>query len=261
MIKDYHVHAQVLTNPANAKTFLEAAIDCGIDEICITDHMPLIGNSAGDRIPVGQVGRYCETVRTLAEQYAPRLSVKLGIEIDYHPSLEPQIHAVLAEGGFDYVLGSSHLHVLEGMFERYRTRNEYAAAMLENTCAAAKSGFFDAIAHADMYHWIFANPQRFSLADDGFSEERHRPLIEKTLETLYQTGVKLEINPHFAESHGKNPEAVYPSIGITEAALRRGLSFTYGSDAHKPASVGVMLPELRRHPVYGQALRRWEERE
>ncbi|MBO4933047.1 MAG: PHP domain-containing protein [Clostridia bacterium] len=259
MVKDYHIHAQVLTNPANAEAFLHAAIERGIDEICITDHMPLIGNSAGDRIPAGQVGRYCETVRHLAEQYRDRLSVKLGIEIDYHPSLEPQIHAVLAAGDFDYVLGSSHLHVLEGTFERYTTRNEYAAAMLENTCAAAESGLFDTIAHVDMYRWIFASPQRFPLADDGFCEERHRPLIDKTLETLYNTGVKLEINPHFAESCGENPDAVYPGIGITEAAIRRGVFFAYGSDAHKPASVGVMLPALRSHPLYGQALRIWEE--
>ncbi len=69
--------------------------------------------------------------------------------------------------------------------------------------------------------WIFANPQRFPLTDDGFSEELHRPLIDKTLETMYNTGVKLEINPHFAESCGENLDAVYPG--------RRSIAFVSGS--------------------------------
>ena len=41
-------------------------------------------------------------------------------------------------------------------------------------------------------------------------------------------------------------------------ALERNIRFCYGSDAHKPESVGVLLDQLETHPVYGTALRRWE---
>ena len=260
MIKDYHMHPMVVQKPEQFDLFVQKAITEGIEEICITDHMPLLCSSAKDRIPHGKIKEYCTSVRRFAEQYKNRISIKLGIEIDFHPSVKNEIDAVLDAGEFDYVLGSSHLHVIKQheWFQNNVTYNEYAKAMFENTILAAQSGLFDAIAHVDMHRRIFARKDKFPLIDDGYSESLHAKLIEETLDVLVENGVRLELNAHIAELTGCI-EDMYPHTFIVERALDKGISFTYGSDAHKPESVGVCLKELRKHKLYKQALATWEE--
>lgn len=259
MIKDYHIHPQIIRNSANLNEFVRVALENGIEEICITDHMPLSCSSASDRIPFGKVEEYCFKGRELADKYKGKISIKLGIEVDYHPSYVKEIESVLGKGDFDFVLGSSHLHAYSdlGIFNLVSTRNEYAKMMLENTISAAQSGYFNAIAHIDMYRWIFSNPERFLLIDDNFSEMEHNELIEKTLDIVKAEDLFLEINPHFAASN-KNILNLYPSLNVTERALAKGIKFSYGSDAHKPEDVGIMLKELRHHKIYGRALEVWE---
>ena len=260
MHRDFHTHPQILQQPAFFRAFAETAIQNGVQELCVTDHMPLKGRCDGDRIPFERVGEYCDAVHALAEEYRGKLTVKLGIEIDYHPAVADEIEDVLKQGSFDWILGSSHLHAIPcaDIFRHVSTHREYAAAMYENTISAARSGYFHAIAHVDMYRWIFSLPNRFPLKDDDFREEDFAESICRTLEEIKANGLRLELNPHFAVSAG-TLDAVYPSRGITELALQMGIPFSYGSDAHVAEQVGIHLSDLCEHPVYGQALQTWEE--
>lgn len=259
MIKDYHMHPMVVQKPEQFDLFVQKALEEGIEEICITDHMPLLCSGAKDRIPHGKVREYCETVRRFAELYKDDISIKLGIEIDFHPSVKDEIDAVLEAGEFDFVLGSSHLHVIKQheWFQNNMTYNEYAKAMFENTILAAQSGYFDAIAHIDMHRRIFARKDKFPLIDDGYFQSLHTELINETLDVIAENGVRLELNPHIAELTG-NITDMYPSIYVVERALQKGIKFTYGSDAHAPQSVGACLKELREHEIYMMALATWE---
>ncbi len=259
MTKDYHMHPMVVQKPEQFDLFVQKAIAEGIEEICITDHMPLLCSHAKDRIPHGKVEEYCAAVRRFAKQYENEISIKLGVEIDFHPSVKDEIEAVLDAGRFDYILGSSHLHVIKQneWFPNNITYNDYAKAMFENTILAAQSGYFDAIAHVDMHRRIFARKDKFPLIDDGYSEEMCAQLIEEALDAMLEHGVKLELNPHVAELTGRVDD-MYPSLYVVERALQKGIRFTYGSDAHKADSVGTCLKELREHPIYSRALAKWE---
>ena len=261
MRKDYHTHPQILQKPEAFQKFVQVALENGIEEICITDHMPLLNDDATDRIYHGKVAEYCCRVEQLKEEYRGIISVKCGIEIDYHPTILDEVEAVLKVGKFDFILGSSHLHAMSkiDIFREAKTHNGYASAMFENTLAAAKSGLFHAISHIDMYKWIFTNPDdRFPLEDDGFTESLHAERIEQILETIKANHMRLEINPHFAIGK-KKPENMYPSVPIVKMALEKGVRFSFGSDAHVAEDVGGMLPYLRSHEIYKQALATWEE--
>lgn len=259
MRKDYHMHPMIIQQPERFEAFVKKAIYEGIDEICVTDHMPLLCSDAKDRIPHGKVSDYCTAVRNLAKQYEAQITIKLGIEIDYHPSIKDEIDSVLEVGEFDFILGSSHLHVVreKELFNNKTTRNEYARAMFKNTIGAIQSGYFDAIAHLDMFKWIFTKNDRYPLIDDGYSEQFHIALIDEALDAIKEHNLRLEINPHFA---GQTSDIVdtYPSEYIVNKALEKGIRFTFGSDAHSPECVGEFLDELRDHPVYGLALASWE---
>lgn len=259
MRKDYHIHPAILQNPERFHAFADKAIQQGIKELCVTDHMPLHCSAARDRIPHGQVAIYCAKVREMAEWYKPVLSIKLGIEIDYHPSIVDEIEAVLSAGSFDFILGSSHLHVIKEkeIFGGSITRSEYVRAMFENTINAAQSGYFHAIAHLDMFRWIFSQNNRYPLVDDGYTIRSHASLIDETLCAIHESGLRLEINSHFAGQTG-NLLDTYPQVEIVTHAIEKGISFSYGSDAHRPECVGEYLTELSIHPIYGRAISLWE---
>ena len=259
MRKDYHMHPMVIQAPERFDEFVQSALRKNIGEICITDHMPLSLSDAPDRIPSGSVGEYCARVRELAKRYEGTIKIRCGIEIDYHPSVTEEIERVLDEGDFDFVLGSSHMHIFLKEFEKY-TFNDFAKISLENSLRAAETGWFSAIAHLDMYRWAFERPERFPLRDDGYSVERYSDLISELLDRMSSRGIFLEINSHLAE--GKHDLSfTYPDASIVEQAIEKQVRFSYGSDAHSFDAVGALLDELEADPIYGRALALWASEE
>lgn len=254
MRKDYHMHPMAWTED-KLPLFVEKALQMGISEICITDHMPLLMADAEDRMRPGTVRDYCRRVGAWADRYGDVISIKCGIEIDYHPSLEGYIEDILACGPFDHILGSTHMQVF--LQDERCTHNDFAAAALENTLRAVESGYFTAISHLDQFRCVFAAPQQFPMIPDGYDPMRHERVIREILGKLREKDVALEINPHFAEALG-DVESTYPQARIVEWALDAGVRFVYGSDAHAPDSVGALLDELENHPVYGRAIKQWE---
>lgn len=255
MLKDYHMHPAIMQNPSAFDEFARCAIEKGIHEVCITDHMPLSISSAVDRIPSGMVKAYCRNVREVAKKYEGTLSVKLGIEVDYHPQFISEIESVLGDGDFDYILGSTHMHLFlaDKLLDRSMSKKEFARLALENTFAAVESGYFHTISHLDMFRWVFSRPDRFLLSDEEYYVEDHTGEISKILDEIQKRDICLEINAHLAESKN-DVQYTYPQDIIVQMALDRNIRFYYGSDAHKPQSVGAMLDSILEHPVYGKAL-------
>ena len=133
MRKDYHMHPTVLKKPERFPLFVQKALEMGVGEICVTDHMPLSISHAKDRLERGTVREYCARVRELAEEYRDKIKIKCGIEIDYHPSVIGEIEQVLGEGDFDVILGSSHIHIFEKENCARYTYNDFAKMALENS--------------------------------------------------------------------------------------------------------------------------------
>ncbi len=256
MRKDYHMHPMVLQAPERFDEFVQIALEKKIGEICITDHMPLSVSNAPDRIPKGKVREYCARVRELAKRYEGIISIKCGIEIDYYPPVISEVEEALDEGDFDFILGSSHMHLFLKSFENV-SFNDFAKMALENAILAAESGLFSAIAHPDMFRWVFERPKRFVMIDDGYSPEKHETLIRQLLSVVSAKGMLLEINPHLADGK-KDLFYMYPQDTIVRWALEEGIRFSYGSDAHAAGSVGAILDVLEAHPLYGYALATWE---
>lgn len=259
MRRDYHMHPQVILGAERFDAYAEKALEQGVEEVCISDHMPLSVSAAKDRIPAGRVGEYCEICEEIRQKYEGRLRVKCGIEIDYHPAFMNEIEAVLSAGKFDWIHGSTHLHAsCPDMFSEPMDYGTFASKVLENTLAAVRSGLFDALPHIDQYRWVFAHPERYPLTPGGYRPEDHLDLVAQILEEIKARGMRLEINPHFA-TKSNDVEITYPCAPFTRLALDMGVKFSYGSDSHVSKDVGVMLPELRAHPLYGPALATWEE--
>lgn len=257
MRRDYHIHPTVLQTPERFDEFVSAALAKNIKEICVTDHMPLSISKASDRIPHGCVKKYCERLRERAKKYEGTIDIKCGIEIDYHPTVKNEIEAVLLEGDFDLVLVSSHMHLFVDDCKRY-TYSDVARMALQNYLLAIETGMFDVITHFDMYRWMFEKSERYPLVPDNYAPTCFESLIKEVLGKIKENGMRLEINPHLAESK-KDISFIYPQDIITKWAVDMGVLFTYGSDAHKPSSVGALLDELEADMLYGAAIERFED--
>ena len=257
MIKDYHTHPQILTTE-NIHAFVATALERGVQELCITDHMPL-NAEPDDRIPLGRAADYCRRVREIAQQYQDQITIRLGMEMDYHPTVRRDIEAILETGDYDYVIGSAHLHVVPvNTFDTVHTYSEFARAMLEDSLQAIQTGHFDTIAHLDFFKWHFTLPHRFPLSGDPFDYRSQASLVEEILDAALEYHVRLELNPHWIDAPELLEERMWPEAWVVQRALDKGVKFAFGSDAHVPERVGHMLPQLRAHPIFGQALRQWE---
>ncbi len=235
---DGHTHPNLLKAERGGTEFALAAAEHGFNEIVFTDHMPFtVTGDEHDRIPFGEVGNYCRTVRELGKRLEDRIKISVGIEVDFHPSCVAEIRDVLSEGRFDRVLGSSHLNIAGfGVpFERL-THTEFAATVIENYIAAAESGFFDVITHLDIYRLLFTD-DAFPMTDDGFSISSVAPLLHRLFALLERKSIALEVNaaPLYKCFDLLGP---YPTHEIL--ALAEGYKFpiVYGSDAHIKENVG-----------------------
>lgn len=241
--RDGHMHPNIMKKPHQGDEFVSRAIELGFDEIFFTDHMPFtVTGDEHDRIPFGAVADYCAASSDFRRKYADKISIKTGIEIDYHPDCVPEIREVLAEGSFDRVLGSSHLNItgFKIPFSKL-TKTQFAEIVFENYLHAAESGLFHVLTHLDVYRWIFADGS-FGLTDDGYTPKRCEKLLRRLFAILEKNGIALEINAAPLYKRFDSLGA-YPEREILAIAEDYRFPIVYGSDAHTSDKVGFAYSE------------------
>lgn len=199
----------------------------GLRGLIVTCHCPLPeGISAPVRMSPEEFETYIEMVHRASEVFAGRVDVRLGLESDYYPGVEPWLEKLHAQVPLHYVLGSVHYHVPE-----YRRRYfhgdvfGYQQLYYQHQAEAAESGLYDSIAHPDLIkneepdQWIFS---------------RIQPFIERALDRIAATGVAMELN-----TSGVNKSFSEMNPGIFQLRLmhERGIPVVLGADAHLPTRV------------------------
>jgi histidinol-phosphatase (PHP family) len=233
--------------------FIDSAIKQDFEEICFTDHMPLSISNARDRIPKGNVKQYCEAVKEKAIEYKGKISIKTGIEIDYHPGFYSEIENVLEQGNFDIIIGATHMHLLgHNIKMNSMTPNEYAKLSLQNTLLSIKSGYFDVIPHIDLYRWVYTQSERFPIKPGTYCVDEHMDIIKEVMREIETRKLKLEVNSH-AILHKVDECGVYPGESIMKLANQYNLQYVFGSDAHTPDWVGYGYDYLKNSSIYKKA--------
>lgn len=246
MLWDTHMHTAFSgDSDAAPESMIDAALACGLPGICITDHEDL-DYAPEPGLFTLPLTAYMQKLGTLKEQYRGRIPVLRGIELGLQPHLADTHARILAEYGFDFVIGSSHLvHGMDPWYpEFYDGRTEEAAyreyfeSILENI--EAFDGF-DVYGHLD--YVVRYGPNRNAF----YSYARYAEPIDAILTLLIAKGKGIEVNTagfKYGLSH-PNP---------TEDILRRyhelgGRILTIGADAHAPDQVAhsfYRIPELLR---------------
>jgi len=209
--------------------YAAAAKERGFKGIIFTDHCPLPDRvSAALRMAPEQFPDYVRLIDEVRSLYAGQVDVRLGLESDYFPGLEPWLRELHSRAGLNFVLGSVHTHVAEYRAQYLRGEDWFAfqKTYFEHLAMAAESALFDCLAHPDLVKnerpaaWHFA---------------RIEPFIERSLDRIAATGVAMELN---TSGVNKSYPEMNPGLSMLRLMHARGIPVVIGADAHRPQRVG-----------------------
>lgn len=110
-LADYHTHSAASPDGSlTVNQLAEAAVRAGLDEICVTDHVDtVLWGSHAPREHFDWSGLLAQ-VPQAREQYAGRLTIRLGAELGEAPMGFDRAERLLEESpGLDFVIGSVHM--------------------------------------------------------------------------------------------------------------------------------------------------------
>jgi histidinol-phosphatase (PHP family) len=241
MIVDYHMHTPLCKHAVGEpEAYALRAIERGIEEIGFSDHCPMPATYDPDwRMAPPEYPSYIDMVRRCQGAF-PQLSIKLGLEADYHPGTEDYVRGVVGAYAFDYVIGSVHYlgdwgfdnpdlaHRFDGqdLFQVYSQYYDLIAGL-------AATRMFDIVGHPDVIKKFGHRPER-----------DYEPLERRALEAVAKAGMALDVNTSGLRRPARE---IYPSLRMLKAARSMGVDITFGSDAHDPKLVGESFAEAIVH--------------
>jgi histidinol-phosphatase (PHP family) len=241
MIADYHMHTPLCRHASGeAEEYARRAVELGIEEIGFSDHSPMPPDYDPDwRMGIGDYEEYVRRVLACRKAF-PQLTVRLGLEADFHPGTEGFVREILRRHEFDYVIGSVH-YLGDWGFDNPEKAQLFEGRDLHATYAQywdlvtglARTRMFDIVGHPDVIKKFGHRPSR-----------DYEPLERAALEAVAEAGMALDVNTSGLRRPAKE---IYPSLRILRAARAMGIGITFGSDAHDPARVGDAFAEARAH--------------
>lgn len=235
-LTDYHTHTRISPDSdAPLAVMAQAAVDAGLRELCVTDHVDLLG-------PFGEPlteHSWADSLAQLDETlplFEGRLTLRLGMELGV-PHVNPALsERILNQPRLDFVIGSIHnqsaarggqdFYYVDGqdLDDCYGALDDYFASM----ALLVECDYFDVLGHI-IYPLRYMNP---AVVLDAYWER-----IEAILCRAAERGRGIELNTY----RGKTIAPWRPVLERFRAC--GGEIVTVGSDAHRPNSMGGGIPE------------------
>jgi len=240
---DYHLHStHSIDGEADMPEMCEAAIACGLTEICFTEHVDFDRTDPG----YGHLNweAYNGSISEVRAQHAGRLVIRTGLEFDFRRAYGAEVGEVLAAMPCDLRIGSVHSaggHLIFGLHREPPDRLDVRSLQKEYFAeveALVASGWCHSLGHFDyLYKQL---PAVFGPHRDAWYWER----VERILSQCVAGGVALELNTHHVLDRGL-------AMAADVAILRRyravgGRLLTVGSDAHRRGDVAHAFAEAER---------------
>ncbi|MBN1837028.1 MAG: histidinol-phosphatase [Spirochaetales bacterium] len=244
---NYHCHSRLDDGVGELADYAAAAVEKGLATLGFSGHAP-VPFETGWTMPPERLPEYLATVRRLKEEYAGRLEILLGLEVDFLPGLLSVDSPWIQELDLDFTVGSVHFlgrlrngtwwtgdgplaELEQGLEESYGGDIQAAVERFYAlTAQMAAESPPDIIGHFDV---IKKNNR------DGrfFSEDApwYRRAVRATLDAIARAGSIVEVNTGGLVRNTSG--ALYPSEWILAECLRRGIPVMVNSDAHRPEHI------------------------
>lgn len=207
------------------------AVAMGFEEICFLDHLILDGPGTKNSMHRDEVPLYMQAVSVLRREFRDRISIRVGLEVDFNPERLSEILAITESFDFDMIGGSVHFvrgyNVASSKVPLPKgpdNERDMALAYFEQVRAMVEHDFFDVLCHPDV-----VKKSGMVIHPDCTT------LIDEILDTVAAKQLTLEFNTGGWDHPGQES---YPSENIARKCHEKNIAFTLGSDAHRPGHVG-----------------------
>lgn len=249
MIKaDQHTHCNFSTDSnASPESMIIGAAEKEITHLCLTDHMDLDypGTTKEEPLFEFNVADYFTALTPLKEAYRDKLYLGIGIELGLRPGredLNQQMHKLLSDYSFDFVLGSVHLLDNDDpYYESYwqnRTAKDILSKYFSDMLTSLKEyDNFDSLGHLD--YLIRYIPPYSGEKDYVFRE--YQEVMDEIFKLLISKDKALEIN---TAGLIKGLPCFHPKLETLKRYLELGGTLiTIGSDGHSPDKIATKFKE------------------
>ena len=233
---DYHVHTEFSVDCAiPMRHQCEAAIAAGVTEIAFTDHVDHEPADLG--FGYYRPEAYLAAVEDARNEFADRLTILAGAEVDFNEGIASQVERFLAEWGhrYDVVIGSVHYAVggdiiFPDLFAD-RSLDDVFLPYLDQVELAIRTGWFDTIGHLDL-------PKRYApRTHRTYDPLAYRDRLRPIFRAMIDHRVAFEIN---TSGLRQTPKASMPGPAVVRWYVEEGgESITTGSDSHAPQTIGA----------------------
>ncbi len=225
---DCHLHTSISPDGIDApEKVINAAIDMGLEHICLTDHMDLFYSDMQFQ-GVTNIDAHVKKLLPLKEKYKDKIYVCVGIECGWKKENEQANAKAVNCAGLEYIINS--IHEVNGNDCYYKktyegkTKDEayaeYFTAILNSLDAPYP---FHAIGHMTYVSRYAPYPNA------KISRGDYTDYIDAILKKLVEKGTVLELNSHTGNSGAYS----MPELDIACRYRELGGEFiTFSSDAH-----------------------------
>jgi len=237
-IIDTHTHSDCSFDGENTpREMADKAVELGLLALTFTDHVDVndyYGSMyrESELMPMGAAA-----IPPLKDEYSDRLKIGFGAELGQFMHDRALAEKLIAEFGFDFVIGSTHnVRAHEDFYYlSFRGNNpgELLRLYFEETLEMTRNADIDVIGH-------LTYPLRYITGRDGIEIDmrEYTEIIQEICKSAAERGIGLEINTGGLRSpvYGK------ADPGLEYAAMFRaagGEIITIGSDAHRTGDLAA----------------------
>lgn len=243
MKQNLHTHTMYCDASDTPEQMVEAAIEKGFDSIGFSGHSYM---SYASWVPLDRTEEYKAHINRLKKQYADRIRIYLGLEVDMYSGPETDLT------GYDYLIGGVHelkhgsvflttdgsATAVQRVVEQHFNGNglAFAKAYYEALAELPKYGNFDIIAHFDLITKYLDTIHIFDEASAkyrGYAMEAARALAGKIPFFEVNTGA-------IARGYRTTP---YPAPFIIKELRELGFGAIITSDCHDRTKLDVCFDE------------------
>ncbi|MPR32450.1 histidinol-phosphatase [Salmonirosea aquatica] len=256
-LTNYHSHSHYCDGVEPPRAQVEAALAQGVRVLGFSSHGPVYFDNAWS-MKVEKLEAYLSETRALQAEYADRLELYVGLEVDYLPSEDaskyggPSTYAPK----LDYTVGSVH----------YLDRNEIGAPWeIDGSSEKFMRGLVEVhggdiqkvirLYYGCIRQMIERDPPHIvghldkikihNIGNSLYDEEVpwYQAEIDQTLDAIAASGCVLEVNTRGVY---KKNLTTYPSLSILQKARQRHIPIMVNSDSHAPSEITAeLLPTYR----------------
>jgi len=195
----------------------------------MTCHSPMPdGFSSEVRMAPEQFSEYVSMVDSATRELHGEFEVKLGLESDWFPGMEPWLAELHSRADFHFILGSVHPFTREYKEAFYDDNPAvFQSRYFSHLADSAESGLFDCLSHPDIVKVMLGHKWDFSASTDA---------VDSALKRISATGIAMELN-----TSGLNKSYPEMNPGKTMLRMMRNLDIplVVNSDAHTPERVAA----------------------